>query len=56
MVKAKFGDSVRAKTDLAMANEVYAKFVAHNIQSMYELGINPSFCTKNPLLHDNESN
>lgn len=47
MVKAKFGDSVRSKTDTAMKNEVLAKFVAHNIccliQSIHEFGIDPVF-------------
>jgi transposase len=47
MVKRKFGDSVKAKTDLAMRNEVYAKFVCHNIacvvSAIYERGINPVF-------------
>lgn len=43
MVKSKFGDSVRSKTDRAMANEVRAKILCHNIccviQSRYEFGI-----------------
>ncbi len=47
MVKAKFGDSVRSKTDVAMRNEVLAKIVCHNvcclISAMYELGITPEF-------------
>jgi len=47
MVKAKFGDSVRSKTDVAMRNECLCKFVCHNIccviQEMHELGINPTF-------------
>jgi transposase len=47
MVKAKFGDSLRSKTDTAMTNEALAKVLCHNlccvIQSMYELGINPVF-------------
>jgi transposase len=47
MVKAKFRDSVRSKTDVAMRNEVLAKFVAHNIcvvhQSCIELGIEATF-------------
>jgi transposase len=47
MVKRKFGDSVRSKTDVAMKNEVLCKFVAHNIccviQSMYEFEIEPNF-------------
>lgn len=47
MVKAKFGDSLRSKTDLAMKNETLAKFVCHNIccliSAMYELGVDPVF-------------
>ncbi len=47
MVKAKFGDSIRSKKDTAMVNEVLAKFLCHNIccviQSMYELGVEPTF-------------
>src|SRR5262249_6285399 len=31
MVKAKFGDSVRSKTDVAMKNEALAKILCHNI-------------------------
>lgn len=30
-VKRKFGDAVRSKTDTAMVNEVYCKFLCHNI-------------------------
>lgn len=47
MVKRKFGDSVRSKTDTAMRNEVLAKFVCHNlcvlIAEMYTLGIEAVF-------------
>ncbi len=47
MVKAKFDDSVRSKSDVAMRNEVYCKFLAHNLcvvhQSMIELGIEGLF-------------
>ena len=47
MVKAKFGDSLRSKTDTAMENEALAKILCHNlcclISSMYELGVNPVF-------------
>ena len=47
MVKRKFGDSVRSKTDTAMKNEVLAKFVCHNlcclIAEMYALGIEAVF-------------
>jgi transposase len=47
MVKRKFGDSVRSKTETAMVNEVLCKFVCHNlcclIQEQHELGIEPVF-------------
>jgi transposase len=47
MIKAKFGDSIRSKTDMAMTNEALAKVFCHNlcclIQSQYELGIVPVF-------------
>lgn len=55
MMKAKFGDSVRSKTDVAMKNEVLCKILCHNIccliSAIYELGIAPVFykmmtCTK----------
>lgn len=50
MVKRKFGDSVRSKTEVAMKNEVMAKFVCHNIacciQSAYEFGVEVIFGTK----------
>jgi transposase len=50
MVKAKFGDSVRSKTDVAMKNEVLAKILCHNIccliSAIYELGIPPTFWTE----------
>ncbi len=47
MVKAKFGDAVRSKTDTAMRNEVLCKFLCHNIccviLSQIELGVEPVF-------------
>jgi transposase len=47
MVKAKFGDSLRSKTDAAMVNEALCKILCHNvcvlIQSAYELGIEATF-------------
>lgn len=47
MVKRKFGDSVRSRTDVAMVNEVYCKLIAHNlcvlVQEVHELGIAPEF-------------
>jgi transposase len=47
MVKAKFRDHVRSRTDTAMKNEVLCKFLCHNVcvvhQSHVELGIEPVF-------------
>ena len=47
MIKRKLGDSVRSKTTTAMANEVLAKLICHNviccIHGMYELGIDAGF-------------
>ena len=52
MVKAKFRDDVRCKTDTAMKNEVLCKFLCHNVvvvhQSQVELGIEPVFWTDLP--------
>jgi len=49
MVKRKFGDSIRSKTDVAMVNETLCKILCHNIvvliHEMYELGIEPVFWT-----------
>ena len=47
MIKTKFGDAVRSKTDVAARNEVLCKVLCHNIccliSAMYELGIQPQF-------------
>jgi hypothetical protein len=47
MIKRRFGDSVRSRSDVAMVNEVLCKVVAHNlcclIQEQHELGIEPLF-------------
>jgi transposase len=47
MVKAKFRDHVRSKTDTAMVNEVLLKFLCHNlcclVSAIHELGIDPVF-------------
>jgi transposase len=49
MIKMKFGASVRAKTPIAQVNEVLCKVLCHNIcvliQSIYELGLEPTFWT-----------
>lgn len=47
MLKAKFGDSLRSKTDTAMLNETLCQVICHNvvvlIHEMQELGIEPTF-------------
>lgn len=47
MIKAKFGDSLRGKSDAAMRNESLYKILCHNIccliGSIYDLGIEPVF-------------
>ena len=52
MVKAKFRDHVRSKTDVAMKNEVLCKLLCHNLcvvhQSHIELGIEPVFWGDKP--------
>src|SRR5205807_1943552 len=53
MIKAKFGDHLRSKTDAAMVNEALAKVLCHNIccviQSVYELGITATFWDDEPV-------
>ena len=47
MIKRKFGEPLRSKTDVAQVNEALCKILCHNIccviQSMYELGVEPNF-------------
>ena len=47
MVKGKFGDSVRAKSDAGQVNEILLKILCHNIcvlvQAIHQIGIAPSF-------------
>jgi transposase len=47
MIKAKFRDHVRSKTDVAMVNEVLCKIICHNIccliQESHDLGIDTIF-------------
>lgn len=53
MIKAKFGGSVRSKTETARANEVLTKCLAHNlcclVSAIYELGIEPTFWAESPV-------
>jgi transposase len=50
MIKAKFGERLRCKTEAAQINEALCKVLAHNlcvvIQSMYELGVDATFAEK----------
>jgi len=50
MIKGKFGDALRSKTDTAQVNEALCKVLCHNIcvlvASIYELGIEPTFWTE----------
>lgn len=53
MIKTKFRDHVRAKTDTGMVNEVLAKLVCHNIccliHAAFELGIEAKFWGREEL-------
>lgn len=50
MIKSKFRDDVRSKTETAMANEVLCKILCHNIccliQTVYEFGLDLNFETR----------
>ena len=47
MIKRKFGERLRSKTEAAQINEVLCKVLCHNIccliSSIYELGVEPMF-------------
>lgn len=47
MIKAKFGERLRSKSETGQVNEALCKVLCHNlccvIQSMYELGIEATF-------------
>jgi hypothetical protein len=47
MIKIKFGERLRSRTEVAQYNELLCKVLCHNIcvtiQSFYELGIEPKF-------------
>ncbi len=60
MMKAKFGDGVRSKSDVAMKNEVLAKMVCHNIccliSAIHELGLDPVFWAGSAVAQEVEQN
>jgi transposase len=53
MMKRKFGDGLRSKTDVAMVNETLCKILAHNlvvlIHETHELGIDTTFWAEKPV-------
>jgi transposase len=55
MIKRKFGSSVRSRTPVAQENEVLCKVICHNlcvlVQSIYELGIEPTFWAESSVAH-----
>jgi len=55
MIKAKFGDSLRSKSDVGQINEALCKVLAHNIyvlvQATHELGIEPIFFVQKSVLY-----
>ena len=52
MIKGKFGDSVRSKSETGQVNEILLKVLCHNIcvliQSMHQLGVTPCLEPKVP--------
>lgn len=50
MIKSRFGERLRSKTQTAQINEVLCKVLCHNlcvlVQSMYELGVDVTFGTE----------
>jgi hypothetical protein len=53
MIKGKFGDAVRSKSNDGQVNEVLCKVLCHNIcvliQSIHELGIEPTLYAERAL-------
>ena len=55
MIKAKFGDSVRSKSNVGQINGALCKVLCHNIcvliQSIHNMGIEHDFCAAKPDGH-----
>ena len=53
MIKSKFDEHIRSKTDIAIVNELLCKVLCQKIcvviQSIYELGIEPTFWAESSL-------
>ncbi|MBD0373820.1 MAG: transposase [Pyrinomonadaceae bacterium] len=53
MIKSKFGERLRSKTETAQMNEALTKVLCHNIccviQSIFELGLEVEFMGKSPI-------
>ena len=58
MIKARFGERLRSKTERAQINEALIKVLCHNIcvvvQSIHELGLDVEFIGKDALCLQNE--
>jgi transposase len=56
MIKGKFGDAIKGKTETAQINEVLLKVLCHNLcvvhQSMHELGIEATFSLSPKFVND----
>jgi len=56
MMKRKFGDSLRSKTDIAMVNETLCKILCHNlvvlIHETHKLGIETTFWAETPAAQE----
>ncbi len=50
MIKTKFGNSLKSKTDVGQTNEILTKILCHNlcclIQEIHELGIEVNYCAE----------
>jgi transposase len=59
MIKARFGERLRSKTETAQVNEALCKVLSHNIcvviQSIYELGLEVEFIGKDAVCLQNDS-